>query len=119
MSTLSINKTETESGIPIIQVAGTLDAHNFEQLESVFDSYFDQGIYNLIVDIPQLTYISSAGAGVFIGAAGRAQANEGNIVVVNPRANVQEIFDLLGICHIFPVVDSTQKALAQFTSTQS
>jgi anti-anti-sigma regulatory factor len=54
--------------------------------------------------------------GVFIGAAGRAQANEGNLVVVSPREGVQEIFELLGVSHIFPVVDSHKKAIAKFTA---
>ena len=119
MSVIEITHSQGEGTIPIIEVSGTLDAHNFEQLEQAFDSFFDQGIYNLVIEISRLEYISSAGAGVFIGAAGRAQANEGNIVVVAPRENVQEIFDLLGICHIFPVVDTKKKALSHFTSVQS
>jgi anti-anti-sigma factor len=113
MNTVDIRHSQAEGGIPVLEVEGVLDAHNFEQLEQAFDSYFDRGVYTLIVEIPKLEYISSAGAGVFIGAAGRAQANEGAFVVVAPRENVQEIFDLLGICHVFPVVDSRQKALAQ------
>ena len=116
MNTVQIKQKQGEGGIPVIEVAGQLDAHNFEQLEQAFDSHFDRGVYNVIVDISQLEYISSAGAGVFIGAAGRAQANEGAIVVVAPREGVQEIFDLLGICHIFPVVENHRKALSHFVS---
>ncbi len=119
MDSLNIKQTQLTDSIPLLDISGQLDAQNFEQLEKVFDSYFNKGVYNIVADISQLTYISSAGAGVFIGAAGRAQANEGNIVLVNPQDNVQEIFDLLGICHIFPVIDTQQKALAHFTASQS
>ena len=112
MNTVDIRHSQGDGGIPVLEVAGVLDANNFEQLEQAFDSYFNRGAYTLIVEIPKLEYMSSAGAGVFIGAAAKAQANEGNIVVVAPRENVREIFDLLGICHIFPVVENRQKAMA-------
>ncbi len=116
MPTVEIKRSQDERGIHIIEVSGALDAHNFEQLEHVFDSYFDQGIYNIMVVISKLDYVSSAGVGVFIGAAGRAQANEGNLVVVSPREGVQEIFELLGVSHIFPVVDTQKKAIGKFTA---
>lgn len=116
MQTVEIKRSQGEGGIHVVEIAGTLDAHNYEELEQAFDSYFDQGIYNIVVEISRLNYVSSAGVGVLIGAAGRAQANEGNIVAVGPREGVQEIFDLLGVSHIFPVVDSPKKAFAHFTA---
>ena len=119
MNTIEFKRTRTEGGIHALEIAGSIDAHNFEELEYAFDSYFDQEIYSLIVDVSRLEYISSAGVGVFIGAAGRAQANEGNIVAVGPRENVQEIFDLLGIGHIFPVVDTLKKAHAHFAAVSA
>ena len=118
MNTVDIRHSQVEGGVPVLDVAGVLDAHNYEQLEQTFDSYFDRGVFTLIVEIPKLEYISSAGAGVLIGAAGKAQANDGNIVVVAPRENVQEIFDLLGICHVFPVVESREKALSIFAAAR-
>ena len=116
MQTVDIKQSQGDSGIHTVEISGCLDAHNFEKLEQVFDSYFDKGIYNLVVEVSRLEYVSSAGAGVFIGAAGRAQANEGNIVVVSPQEAVQEIFELLGVTHIFPVVDAAAKAFSHFTT---
>ena len=115
MHGIEIRRIEGENGVDTVEVSGSLDAHNFEQLEELFDACFDQGCYSLVIDISRLEYVSSAGVGVFIGAAGRAQANEGNVVVVAPREAVQEIFDLLGVTHIFPVVATRENALAYST----
>jgi anti-anti-sigma factor len=117
MRTVAIEKSLLEGRINLIEISGSLDAHNFEQLEEVFDALFDCGGYDVIVDISRVDYMSSAGVGVLIGAAGRAQANEGTIVVVGPQESVREVFDLLGIGHIFPVVDTREKAFAHFTTT--
>ena len=116
MNTVEIKRHQVEGGIPCIEIIGSLDAHNFEQLEEVFDQYFEQGAYNMVVDLARLEYVSSAGVGVLIGAAGRAQANEGNIVVVGPQESVQEVFDLLGIGHIFPIVETREKAICLLTA---
>ena len=116
MQTLEIRRSQSETGVHVIEVAGSLDARNFERLEQVFDSYFEEGVYNIVVDISQVEYISSAGVGVLIGAAGRSQANEGNIVAAGPRESVREIFDLLGVGHILPVVASREKAFEFFTA---
>jgi anti-anti-sigma factor len=116
MQPIEIKRRQGDGGIDVIELRGCLDAHNFEELEGVFDSYFDRGVHNLVVDISRLEYVSSAGVGVFIGAAGRAQANEGNVVAVAPVDNVREIFDLLGVSHVFPVVETHHQALAHFAS---
>ena len=102
------------SGIVRIVLDGYLDAHNYEKLETAFEKHFGLGHHRYIVDLTNLEYISSAGAGVFIGAASTCQDNGGNIVLVGPTAEVQEIFELLGVYQIFTVVKEPAQALGQF-----
>mgnify|MGYP001558977068 CR=1 FL=1 len=64
----------------------------------------------LVVDLSGLDYISSAGAGVFIGAIGTAQENDGNIILMRPSPNVKEVFDLLGLSQIFTFKDNRDDA---------
>lgn len=103
-----------QKGVTIVRVAGYLDAHTFEQLEEAIASLFASSKYKVIVDLEKVEYISSAGAGVFIGALSEAQEHEGNIVLMNPTSNVREVFDLLGLSQIFNVVDDQTAALAAF-----
>jgi len=114
MNNFKIHVEESPPGIVRIDLDGYLDAHNYEKLESVFEKNFSQGRYRYIVDLSRLEYISSAGAGVFIGAASTCQDNGGNIVLVRPTPEVQEIFELLGVYQIFTVVKEREQALAQF-----
>lgn len=114
MSGFRIHVEEKPGGIVHIELDGYLDAHNYEKLESAFEKHFALGRYRYIVDLSRLEYISSAGAGVFIGAASTCQDHDGNIVLVRPSAEVQEIFELLGVYQIFPVVKEPEQALSQF-----
>jgi len=114
MTGLKINREERKDGLVYFELEGYLDAHNFEKLDSVFEKYFSQGLYRFVVDIRGLGYISSAGAGVFIGAVGTCQDNNGNIVLVEPSQEVTEIFELLGVFQIFPVVNGVDQAKEYF-----
>ena len=115
MASLKVNKEENRDGIVYFEFEGMLDAHNFEVLEVLFEKHFENGSYRFVVDIKRLEYVSSAGAGVFIGAVGTCQENDGNVVLVQPSHEVKEIFELLGVYQIFPVVKTREQALDLFT----
>ena len=115
MARLKVHKEENRDGVVYFELAGMLDAHNFEVLESLFEKHFDDGSYRFVVDIRRLAHVSSTGAGVFIGAVGTCQENDGNGVLVQPSQEVKETFELLGVFQIFPVVQTREQALDLFT----
>ena len=59
-------------------------------------------------------YISSAGAGVFIGALSEAQENGGDIVLLKPAPSVLEVFELLGLTQIFTIEEDEEEAKDAF-----
>ena len=109
-----IEKEDTDKGVVVVRLSGYLDAHTFEQLEETIGDLFGKGRYKIVVDLTNVEYISSAGAGVFIGALSESHEHKGNIVLMNPTPNVREVFDLLGLTQIFQVVDDRTAALAVF-----
>jgi len=111
--TIQIDANDQQN-LTVIRVAGYLDAHTFEELEEAINDLFGKKKYRIIVDLSKVEYISSAGAGVFIGALSEAQEHDGNIVLMNPTNNVREVFDLLGLTQIFQVVEDQNTALAAF-----
>ena len=111
MPAFQILKEKLTGGVILLSVKGFLDAHTFEELEKTINDIFEDGIYKLAVDLSGLEYISSAGAGVFIGAIGTAQENDGNIILMKPSPNVNEVFDLLGLSQIFTFKDNRDDAI--------
>lgn len=107
-------RSEKADGVAMLGVEGFLDAHTFEQLEEAIRRVFNEGCYKLVVDLGRVDYISSAGAGVLIGARSESQENGGDIVLLNPTENVKEVFDLLGLTQIFKVVADKATALSAF-----
>jgi anti-sigma B factor antagonist len=114
MPEFQIQQQKLQNGVVFMALKGFLDAHTFEQLEKTINELFEQNQHRLIFDLSKLEYISSAGAGVFIGAIGTAQENDGNIVLMRPSANVKEVFDLLGLSQIFAFADDMEAAVRAF-----
>ncbi|MGD0092982.1 MAG: STAS domain-containing protein [Planctomycetota bacterium] len=101
-----------DKGVVLLRLAGYLDAYTFEHLEETIADLFAKGHYKLLVDLQNVEYISSAGAGVFVGTLSEAHEHSGNIVLMNPTANVREVFELLGLTQFFQVVEDRATALA-------
>jgi anti-sigma B factor antagonist len=114
MTDFEINITE-QSGVTMVDVLGFLDAHTFESMQETLDRVFAANKFRIAINLENVDYISSAGAGVFIGALGKAQEGGGDIVLMNPRPTVMEVFDLLGLTQIFTFLKSPKEASAHFS----
>ncbi|MFH0910063.1 MAG: STAS domain-containing protein [Planctomycetota bacterium] len=116
MTELKIQTERRENGVVVVHLKGFLDAHTFEDLDEAIAALFEEGVYKVVADLSALDYISSAGAGVFIGALAEAQENGGNIILAAPLPNVREVFDLLGLSHILHMTGEVDTAVAAFRS---
>jgi anti-sigma B factor antagonist len=114
MADFQINIQKVADNIMLIAIRGFLDAYTYGDLEQSINNLFNQKQYRLVVDMSNVDYISSAGAGVFIGAIGIAQENNGNIVIIRPKPGVKEVFDLLGLSQIFTITNNLESALKTF-----
>ncbi len=111
MAELELDIVSKDNGIAVIRLEGFLDAHTFEKLDNVLQDLLEENVVNIAVNLSDVEYISSAGAGVFIGAMAQAQEVDGNIILVNPTENVHEVFDLLGVSQIFTILDTDEAAV--------
>ncbi|HEY3324539.1 MAG TPA: STAS domain-containing protein [Planctomycetota bacterium] len=103
-----------EKGVFVLHLTGLLNAETFSELEDAFAAAFDKGANKGIVDLSQVYYMSSAGAGTLIGALAEAQRRGGNLVLMKLNPNVQVVFDLMGIGETIRIFDDLPAALATF-----
>lgn len=93
----------------ILRLAGYLDGQTFVELERRLQELFKAGKNRLVLELSGLSYIASAGVGVFINSQHQARGAGGSLQLVNPSASVREIFSILGLEAIFvihPTVDA-------------
>jgi anti-anti-sigma factor len=104
---MDIEQKESE-GVPVVAVAGRLDAVTAPELESKLEANHEA---HLILDLAKLEYISSAGLRVILAAAKRQRNNKGDLYVAGLMAGVLKVFEISGFDTILSIVDSEEAAL--------
>jgi len=114
MATLNIEKKLLRNGVTLLILSGELDAHTAPSLDDTIAELFKGNLNKLILDLREVVYISSHGIGVLVSAHSRAREKQGRIVLMKPTPLVKEVFAMLEVAQIFPVVEDQDAALAAF-----
>lgn len=109
--------TREENPAWIVELGGYLDAHTAPQLEQTFQEMLERGRYNIVVDFNNLTYISSAGLGVFMAFIEDVRDNQGDIKLAGMTPKVFNVFDLLGFPMLYEIYDHRDEARNKFAET--
>lgn len=101
-------------GVSVIDLKGYLDAHTAPDLETAFQKLLNDKKFNIIVNCKDLTYISSAGLGVFMAFIEDVRKNLGDIKMSNMSPKVYNVFDLLGFPILYEIYKDEQEAVVRF-----
>ena len=97
---MNIEVRRNSEGI-IIEVAGRLDTTTAPTLDKTINENIN-GTKNLILDLRELKYISSAGLRVLLSAQKKMQ-NIGSMKVINVCVEIMEIFEMTGFADILSI----------------
>lgn len=104
--------------ISVVKLSGYLDAHTAPRLEQKLKELTESGKYKILVDFKELTYISSAGLGVFMGSIEECRENKGDIKMCQMQENVYTIFDLLGFPMLYDIDNDMQSLIDKFNESE-
>jgi anti-sigma B factor antagonist len=94
--------------ITLLSVKGFIDTNTAPEFDKAFQSLLGEKRFNLIIDLKEASYISSAGWGIFVGEIKRIRSQKGDLFLVSMNPEVTEAYDLLQFSTIlksFPTVD--------------
>lgn len=97
---LNINKTHEGNKLSVA-VEGRLDTTTAPELEASLKEDLD-GVEELVIDLTNLEYISSAGLRVLL-AAQKIMMKQGKMLVTNPNDVISEIFEVTGFRDILTI----------------
>ncbi|RMD97748.1 MAG: anti-sigma factor antagonist [Calditrichaeota bacterium] len=115
MSGFEVAKQE-DGDLVVLYLKGFLDAHTAPRLESALQECVDQQKYKIIVNFEGLSYISSAGLGVFMGFIEDVRRNGGDIKLTNMSSKIYRVFDLLGFPALYEIFENESEAKEKFNS---
>ncbi len=108
---LQITKS-TNGNVTIIALVGKLDAQTAPAANDELKTLIFAGKSKIILDMKDLTYISSAGLGILNSNQAEARKKGGAIRLAGVKPSVKDVFDLLKftlLFQMFPGVAEAQK----------
>ena len=96
--TIEIKRNAEETTIKLV---GRLDTTTAPALDKTINEDI-AGTKNLVLDVKELEYISSAGLRVLLGAQKKMQ-KIGSMKVINVREEVMEVFEMTGFADILVI----------------
>jgi|SRR5687767_12330957 len=129
---ISISIEQAQEPIAVMHLKGDLDASNFLEVVTKAQEIYQKPARNLIIDLSEVPYISSAGlvalhkiALLYSGVPQQAEENtrpdithnstaRKHVKLLSPRPAVNQILDTAGMKLFFKVFDDLESALKSF-----
>jgi anti-sigma B factor antagonist len=114
---VSTQTAGSQNQVSVIKVGGFIDTTTSSEVERALNSLLKQNRFNVIIDLGNVDYISSAGWGIFISEIKSIREHNGDLKLVKMIPDVYEIFELLEFHHILDVYESVNEAVQKFEET--
>ena len=105
---------DKSNDIIMVKLEGVIDADSCRQFEESFGQLKELGDYKMIVDLSKLDYKTAVGVGIFMAAHNVTKGNQGNILLLDPKSVVKEVFKLIGLNQMITVIPDKETAAREF-----
>ena len=134
---INVSKFQDNTPVTSMQLKGDLDGSSYEKFITEAQNLYDAGTRNLILDMSELTFLSSAGlaglhriARVYSGedrstmeegwsaihAMGKERDSgfQNRVKLLNPDQKIKDILDTVGFLTFFEIYTDVNPAIASF-----
>ena len=101
-------------GVSVISPAGSIDALTADELSAFIAQHSDSK--QLVLDLGQVNFMSSAGLRVILATTKNARQHGGDLRLARPQAGVLRTLQMAGFTNITKTFNSTEEAINSFSS---
>lgn len=132
-----ISKDQGTAAVTVIQLRGALDGESYQDFINEAQKLYDAGTRDILVDMSELTFLSSAGLSALhqtarmyrgedrstfeegwaaIHAMGkeRESGTQAHVKLLNPDEKIKNVLDTVGFLTFFEIFTDLDTALASF-----
>jgi anti-anti-sigma factor len=99
-----------------ISLAGSFDALTAEKVQKYIGTQLDGGQQQVVIDLSQVDFMSSAGVRVLLEMTKRSRGMGGDLRLAAAKPGVQRTLELSGLVRVMKVYASLEKAMGSFES---
>lgn len=105
---------EAHKRVSVVTVKGRVDSSNAANLDASLQGLVDEGNANIVLDMSEVEYMSSAGLRAVVSALREAKKKRGDVRLAMPSPRVAEVFELAGLKPLFMTYDNLTTAVGSF-----
>ncbi len=109
-------KAETMKRCELVTVSGRVDSSTAPELEKVLLGLIQSGQKNIVVNLADTDFISSAGLKALLSALMkvRKMIPAGDVVLAETQPGLKDSFDLVGFDRLFTFYEDNTRAVGSF-----
>ncbi|MDX1995632.1 MAG: STAS domain-containing protein [bacterium] len=100
--------------VTLVEVKGRVDSMNANQLGEALSGEIDGGNIQVVLDLAQVDYMSSAGLREIVAALKKVKRATGDMRIAQPSERVREVLEMAGLDTIFQIFDSKDGAVQSY-----
>ncbi len=104
-------QAEQVDGVLIARLDGRIDGQNAQDFKKALEGLLADRDVNLLLDLGQVTFLSSAGLGVLLSIARQLHKKAGKIAVCSLSDSIRGVFLISGFHKIIPTHDNQRDAM--------
>jgi len=105
---------DEQKGVTIVDVSGVVDTGTTLILDEHLSALLREKRYKLIINLAGVTYVSSAGWGLFISLLQKTREHDGDIKLVSLSPEVNNVFNMLAFSNLISAYPTIEDAVAAF-----
>ena len=95
----------------IIRLSGRLDITQSDEVESLLSKDVQSGEGDMIINLGQISYISSSGIRIFVGMVRELGRQNRKLKLCNITPPVKKVFDVVELLDLFEVFNTEEEAI--------
>ena len=103
--------------IRIVEVTGDLNYRNIPELSEVLVGLIDKNAKNIIIDFSRITHIDSAGIGILIKYARKADNEDFELVIAGCSEQLLTLFKPINLNKLIKIFKTVEEGVAYFQSS--
>ncbi len=100
--------------VSVVTVSGRVDSATAPDLQTVLQGLLDSEHKQLVLDLKDVDYMSSAGLRVLVSMQKAAKKNGGALHLAQLSVRVKEVFELAGLTPVFDIYPDVVEAVGAF-----
>jgi anti-anti-sigma factor len=107
-------QTQEHKRVVVVSVTGRIDSATASEFEDALNEFTQQGKNNIVLDLSEVDFISSAGLRVLVTARKAVKGAGGEIAIANSSDQVLETLEIAGLDVLFDQYPDRETAVGSF-----